>query len=101
MPPTSHNDLHPTAHDHTQQEGCEEGHGDFARQTLLLSSSNTGLAISASSEGIKGCMFTPNLDDRGTLGQGLRLLGALGDCVLANRTRHPNRQEAARSSQAR
>ena len=29
MPPTPHNDLHPTARDHTQKEGREESHRDL------------------------------------------------------------------------
>jgi hypothetical protein len=29
MSPTLHNDLHPTARDHTQKEGREESHYDL------------------------------------------------------------------------
>ena len=50
MPPTSHNNLHPTARDHTQKEGREESHRDLRvkhchcpRETLVLRSRLSGL----------------------------------------------------------
>jgi hypothetical protein len=52
MPPTPHDDLHPTARDHAQKEGREESHCDlrvkhchWPRETLVLRSRLSSLQI--------------------------------------------------------